>query len=484
MINKNLYLFNQLNITLFIGGLSMEISFTSYGAAECVLGSKHLLQVDNYRMLLDVGLEYGDKIKPFAFDPKTIDSLFLSHGHVDHIGRVFDLVDAGFSGKIYCHPATKDFLGMQLNGEINTYAKNKKNNKQPKIQIAKTMDDIINRTISVHYGENIKLTDYLHRTSIDAGHIVGSEQEIFTVLGDRQIKIGFSGDLGRRDNATAIVKHPNELPKNLDFYILEGTYGAKRHNKSNIVDELSDWIEKAYLGGGKIIFPSFTLQRAQNLLAHLFEVYQQKRIPKEMKIFVDSPSIVKVNNFMLRHTYCFDPKARQQFSNKNHNPFKFPGLYYTRDHAESQNLLNNNQSAIIVTSSGMCNGGRIENYLDDALKDSRNYLVLISYQAKGTIGEKLINNEKQIIHAKKIVDVNATIGNIHGFSSHSDCNETITHLKNCKNPAKGEDFSGIFLVHGEKQSLIDLKQELNNVGYQNVVIAEPEKKYDLMGMLK
>lgn len=462
----------------------MEISFTSYGAAECVLGSKHLLQVGDYRMLLDVGLEYGDKIKPFAFDPKTIDSLFISHGHVDHMGRVFDLVDNGFSGNIYCHPATKDFLEMQLNEEINKYAKIKKNNKLPKKQVAKTIEDIINRTIGLDYDENIKLTDYLHRTSLDAGHIVGSEQEIFTVQDERQIKIGFSGDLGRRDNATAIVKHPSELPKDLDFYIMESTYGARRHNKSNIVEELGDWIEKAYLSGGKIIFPSFTLQRAQNLLVHLFEVYQQKRIPKGMKIFIDSPSIEKVNNFMLRHTYCFDPKAQQQFANKNHNPFKFPGVHYTRDHAESQNLLNNNQSAIIIASAGMCNGGRIENYLDDALSDSRNYLVLISHQAKGTIGEKLINNEKQIIHAKKWVDVNATIGKIHGFSSHSDCSETIAHLKNCKDPAKGEDFSGLFLVHGEKQNLIDLKQELNNVGYQNVIIAEPEKKYDLMSMLK
>ncbi len=459
----------------------MNVTFTSYGAAECVAGSRHLLTVNDYKLLVDIGYEHSHLPEPLGFDSASLDALVLTHGHADHVGRLYELVYQGFCGPIYTHPATKDICRVQLEEEliISMFRKGKRV-KQHQIDRAKQeIEKIVDRITPIPYGQKQVLTQSLTRTTLDAGHLIGSEQELFTV---DNITIGCGGDLGRTDAEIPFTRKPEQLPKNLDFYVLEGTYGTKVHTRTrSFSDELIDWIQLAHSRGGKLVFPTFSIQRAQHMLIYLFHLYEQKKIPK-IDIVFDSPSAEKVNKIVLKHINCLDVLTQKLFTNATHNPFRFSALKYTRNTQESIALGSRKTPAVIITSSGMCNGGRVENYLAKIIQDKRNVLVLTGYQAQGTKGSYLANGAHEIRVKGKKVYVNATIGKVHGFSGHSDCQESIKHLKSSNDPNKGEDFAGIFLVHGEKQNLCDLKQMLNSVGFRNVVVAEKGKTYNLYEM--
>ena len=460
------------------------LTLTSYGAAECVAGSKHLLQIDNQKILVDIGHEYKDVRPDFEFDPKSLDALIITHAHADHMGRLFDLERRGFNGTIYCHAATRDLCRVQLEGElIGARFRNGGRMSGYEITAAKrAINDLLRKTTSFPYEQEHPISPCATRTTLDAGHIIGSEQNILVV--DKSISIGFSGDLGRTDVDTPMTCPPGKLPKHLDFYVLEGTYGAKRHQETtNVKEELAEWIEKAYATRGKLVFPAFSMQRTQNILIYLFQLYQEDKIPKDMPIYFDSPSAQKINGVMLFHKECFDLDAKQIFSDATYHPFHFPQLRYVRSKADSISLPAKPGAGIIITASGMCHGGRVENYLDDILASKRNFLVLTGYQAPGTPGYQLEKGVDEISFKGRKIPVKATIGRIRGFSGHSDCDESIKHIKESNDPAKGEDFKGIFLVHGEKQELQDLKQELHNAGYKKVIVVEHGKAYDLGSML-
>ncbi len=462
----------------------MNLTFTSYGAAECVAGSKHLLCVDDYNLLVDIGYEYNAKQHPLGFDPKELDALVLTHGHADHVGRLHELVYQGFSNPIYCHPATRDLCRIQLEETLITSMRRNRKVKQRDIEAAKKdIEAIISSINVVPYGQETMLAPNIKRCTLDAGHLIGSEEEIFTI--DEKIKVCFSGDLGRTDADIPFTRKPECLPRNLDFFVLEGTYGTKMHSKTrSIREELMDFIMLASKQGGKLVFPIFSIQRTQHLLVYLFQLYESGNIPRNMKIVLDSPSAEKVNAIIIKHLDSLDEKTRKLFADSHYNPFLFPALEYTRNAQESIALGSRRTPTIIVTSSGMCNGGRIENYFADIIQDKRNVLVLTSYQAKGTKGSYLANGAKEIYLHRRKIPINAFIGRIHGFSGHSDCKESIAYLRQSNDPLAGEDFAGIFLVHGDKQNLYDLKQELDTSGFRNVIVAEKGKAYDLMQMYR
>ncbi len=472
----------------------MDIQF--FGAAGEVTGSKHLITLNNgHKILLDCGLFQGGETdedtyfrnEHLGFDPQSIDCLILSHAHIDHSGLIPMLVKEGFNGLIYTTPQTKDLCQVMLEDsahiqQIDTEELNKDRiaaGKKAVKPLYKKSDvrKALEYFIDVGLEREIEILDGVSFHFTDTGHILGSAAIHLQVQEDPEemeepIKLSFTGDVGRPGDK--ILRSPEPF-RQADVVLTESTYGIKKHDAPDTLDQkLADAVwEACDKNHGKLLIPAFSLDRTQDLVYILNNLYQQGKLPN-VKIFVDSPLANKVTTIMRENTSTFNHDMLKKMR-ENPQPFQFETLYYTEGKDDSKALNHIQEPAVIISSSGMMEGGRIVHHLIHHIEEPQNTLLIVGFSAPGTLGREFIDRNEAVMIFGKSYQVRAQVKAIDGFSAHADAQELVDYLS-CQDPDKLEH---LFLVHGEEEALSQMKERLQQVGYRNVTVPHLNERYNL-----
>ena len=459
----------------------MEIQFI--GAAHEVTGSQHLLTINSKKILLDCGMFQGhrketfEKNRQFTYDPSGIDVMLLSHAHIDHCGNIPNLVRKGFNGHIYTTSATVDLCQIMLRDSAYlqerdvTYVNREriKKGKTP-FEALYTVDDVekaMKHFIGVQYDKPINVSPGVNATFRDAGHILGSAGISLEIEEPgKKINFGFSGDIGRP--GTPILHDPDIL-RNLDVLIMESTYGNRIHPVSNEVEEeLTKIIQKTISAGGKVIIPAFAVGRTQLLVYILHKLWQQNRIPL-FSIYVDSPLALKATEIFRLHPECFDQETYRLFLNDHEDPFGFEKLIYTRSVDDSKALNDLKVPYVVISASGMAEGGRILHHLKNNIGNKNNLILFVGYAAKNTLARKIMDGDEWVSIFGDMYEVKSKVEKMDYFSGHADQKELLDYLN--FNPP--EKLKNIFLVHGEEDQAIPLMDKIKNKGYESVKYPTP-----------
>ncbi len=441
----------------------MKLKFC--GAAKIVTGSCYHIESKGKQYLVDCGMFQGRKeitrlnYEKFPFDPRKIDFLFLTHAHIDHSGLIPKLVAQGFKGKILATSATKDLCKIMLEDsahvqELDIERENRRRLREglkPRKPLY-TEEDAKNSTQyfrTVKYDKLYKVNENIKVRYRDAGHIVGAA--IIEVFVEGK-KLVFSGDLGQWGNS--IVKNPT-LIEDADYVFVESTYGDRLHKDKKLgEEELLKYIQETYKKGGKLMIPSFAIERTQELLYAIHKFHKKKLMPNE-KVFLDSPLAIKATRIFRKHTEVYNNEI-----SKDGDPFNFPGLTFTPKVNDSMQLNNYKEPCVIIAGSGMCTGGRIRHHFKHGIWNPRNTVLFVGYQAEGTLGRYILEGAKRIRMMGIEVLVKAKIAKISSFSAHADYKDLLKWIGGFKEKPKK-----IFIVHGEERSSSAFKDKLEKRGY-------------------
>ncbi len=445
----------------------MKIRFC--GATGFVTGSCYLLDTGKTKVLVDCGMYQGSKeitrknYQEFLFNPGEVDALFLTHAHIDHSGLIPKLVKAGFKGEIYGTEATLDLAEVMLADsahiqELDTEHENKRRERKGEkprkpLYEQKDVEEAIKLFKKIKYNTEVNFNEFRFFFR-DAGHILGSAHiELFVNEGSGEKKIIFSGDIGQWD--VPIINDPT-LFEHADYVFIESTYGDRLHREKQPRDEiLHDIIKETYEKGGKLLIPSFAIERTQEIIYAINKMIENGDFPP-LKIYLDSPLAIKATEIFKKHKELYDEEARNDFP----NPFNLKQLEYTSKTEESIALNNREESCIIIAGSGMCTAGRIRHHLKHGLWNPKNTVVFVGYQAEGTLGRIILEGAKKVKMMGTEVAVKADIKRIHSFSAHADYLELIKWAEGFK--TRPEKF---FIVHGEQKSSESLADKLNEKGF-------------------
>lgn len=446
----------------------MKITFL--GAAQEVTGSKYLIEHDNKKILVDCGLFQGigsDKknLEPFAVDPKTIQAVVLTHAHIDHTGYIPRLVKDGFKGKIFCSQGTYELCKILLPdcGAIQEEEAKKQTSQGNSVVPLYTKSDALKALQLFHtinFDSAIKITQSLQVTLVHSGHIIGSS---FVILSDGKSTITFSGDLGRFHQE--LLKTP-QLLKNTDYLVMESTYGDRSHHVQNALQILRELIDDVVRTKGTLIIPAFAVGRSQIILYYLYQLKQQNRLPN-IPIFLDSPSAIHASNIM-----CYFPKELDVSIAECKNILAIAELTDTIQASKSINRVHS--PMIIISASGMAEGGRILHHFKHHITDEKTIVLFVGFQAEGTLGYDLIHGAKTIKVDEESYNVHAKIKMIDSFSAHADDQEILDWLGYFeKQPKK------VFITHGEIQSSQSLQQKIEKRFNWSVIIPKYLESFDL-----
>jgi metallo-beta-lactamase family protein len=404
----------------------------------------------------------------FPYNPGTVSHLLLTHAHIDHSGLIPKLVRNGFSGSILSTPATADLCRIMLADsahiqEIEAEWRNRKKmraGRQRLIEPLYTQDDAdaaMEYFMPITYGNDILLSPHVRARFSDAGHILGSAIiELWVKEKDRELKIVFSGDLGSINQP--IISDPTYI-QNADVVFIESTYGNRIHkSKESTYQELREVVIAAHKDGGNVVIPAFAVERTQEVLYILNELYQKKQIPY-MDVYIDSPLAISATEIFLKHTECFDKATVNKLRAGNH-PLDFPGMHFSRSAEESMRLNDIKKGAIIIAASGMAHAGRIKHHLRYNLWRPEAHIVFVGYQAQGTTGRLIVDGARRVKIFGEEVTVKAKIHTIGGFSAHADRDGLLKWLRHF-NP---KPYATV-IVHGEPSSSLAfsnyVSEELN-----------------------
>jgi len=442
----------------------MKISF--YGAAKRVTGSNFLVEHQNTKFLVDCGLFQGDKEanlenwNNFIFDPRDIDFVIVTHSHIDHIGRLPLLYKNGFRGKVYSTKPTKEFADIFLEDEYGILADFAKENNIEKLFDTSDILGISNQFESYDYYQEIAAKNNVKIKFYDAGHILGSA--IVEVIVDNKTII-FSGDLG---NPPVPILRDTDFIKKADYLILESTYGDRNHEpyKDRLL-KLERIVEETCNNNGTLLIPAFAMERTQEIIYELNQLIKEGKV-KNIPIFIDSPLAIKVTQSYRNFPTYFDKDALEWIKN-NEDFFDFPELKFIKSSEESKKLDNLPGKKIIIAGSGMSTAGRILFHEKRYLSDPSTILLIVGYQAKGTLGRLLKEQTKQVIISGQNVTVRAKIEIIEAYSAHADLERLKYWVSKIEKPIEK-----IFLVHGEPEAQDNLMHRLQEE--QGIDIYIPE----------
>ena len=454
----------------------MKLQF--FGGAQTVTGSQFVLSVNGRSACLECGLFQGrrsesyEKNLNFRFDPKTTDCLILSHAHIDHSGNIPNFVKKGFSGPIYATPPTVDLCRIMLRDSAHLQLKdiefvNAKKHKQhdTPLEPLYTIQDVeacLDKFVAVPYRKPFSPIPGVTANFRDAGHILGSAGVSFEITENgRTLRFGFTGDIGRPN--MAIIQDPDVL-RDIDVLMMESTYGNRRHNQSGQVEEeLAAIIRDTAATGGKIIIPAFAVGRTQQLVYHLHKLFNEDRIP-DMPVFVDSPLACGATEIFRQHPECMDRETNRVFLAGHEDPFGFSRLKYIHDINESKALNGLTYPHIIISSSGMCEGGRILHHLRNNIENPKNLVLFVGYAAKETLARKLMDGNRVVRIFGMEHTVKCRVKILDAFSAHADSQELLDYAA-LTPPGK---LGHIILVHGEEDQALPLREALLSRGYKNV----------------
>jgi len=466
------------------------------GAVKGVTGSCHLIEYGGKRLLLDCGMFQGRdeklNLQELDFDPTTIDYLLLSHSHIDHSGRIPLLVKQGFEGTIYCSKATFDLCEIMLLDsahiqEMEAEWENRKAKRagKPAVEPLYTKDDAnesLDYFYPILYGQIIRVDDHLTIRFNDAGHVLGSSIiEMWIKKDDEVIKIVYSGDLGTKDKP--ILNDPSII-ESADYVIMEATYGNRVHEDARVREEtLINIILKTVLRGGTVVIPSFAVGRTQEIIyelnkyydSHLADFGTTTNLLEKIPVYVDSPLATKATQVFHRNAGVFDEEAKDLLK-KGDNPLSFSNLHFVQNAEESKKLNFSDEPKIIISSSGMCEAGRIKHHLKHNLWKRNSSIVFVGYQAEGTLGRRIRDGAKTVKIFGEEIYVNAEVYNVEGFSGHADKNGLMNWLKGFR-----EKPCRLFIVHGEGEAKEDFAREVRSQLGIECIIPEYNEVYEIMG---
>lgn len=433
------------------------ITLTSLGGAETVTGSKHLLKTPELTILIDCGLFQGVKYlreqnwMPLNTDVSEIDAIILTHAHLDHCGYIPLIVKNGFKGKIYMSGPTKELTKLilldsaKLQEEDAEKANRHHYTRHNPAKPLYTINDA-ERSFKQFYvideNEEIRLSDHISCMFKPCGHIIGACSVKITCF---EKIIVFSGDIGRNHSA---VLAPPDFFSQADFLVMESTYGDRLHENKDLSDQLEYWINKTLKDRGNIIIPCFAVGRAQEIMYILQELKNENKIPVSIPVVLDSPMAASAAEIMVRYSgyTLVDTQKWNDIIEK---------IYITKDYTETQEIIAEKKSKIIIAGSGMITGGRVLEYLKHYIGDSRNTVLIVGFQAEGTRGRALLNRSHELKMHGKFYEVRAHIAEITGLSAHADQSELIEWVKKYEIPPKQ-----IMLVHGESSALEALRVKI------------------------
>lgn len=448
------FLFNIL-YTLDMANIA-KVTFC--GGTGSVTGANFLLEAEGKKILVDCGLTQGMKLAddinwdPFPYDPKTIDILFITHAHVDHIGRIPKLIYDGFRGKIYSTAPTKALTLPMLEDTVGILAKSTLHDLN-KIYTEDNVKMALSLWQGFEYHEKIQLSDKFEVSFRNAGHILGSAMVEFILNGK---KILFTGDLG---NSPSPLLPDTDKITDIDYLIMESVYGDRNHeSREDRKKFLQEAIQDNYHRKGTLIIPTFSLERSQELLFELDSMVEEDRIPV-MPIFLDSPLAIRLTDVFKQFKNYFNETAQKALSQGKHM-FDFPGLHSTLKSEDSKLILTVANPKIIIAGSGMSSGGRIIHHEKNYLPDPNNTLLLTGYQAVGTMGRLIQEGVKTVhIYGEDVV-VRAHVVTISGYSGHKDSDHLVDFVEDTQDTIKK-----VFVVMGEPKSSLFLVQKLrDNLG--------------------
>lgn len=463
----------------------------SQGAAQEVTGSRHVLDTGKSKIMVDCGAFQGkrqesdEKNRAWDGAEAGVSAVVLTHAHFDHCGLIPLLCKNGYKGNVYSTSATRDLANLILLDSAKIQDRDaaflrkraaKRGEKFTWEPLYREADVIsaMEQFVTVSYRRPMFITADTEVSLYDAGHILGSSLAHVTVTGENGEKtsIGFSGDLGRKNKP--IIRDPSLIPP-VDYLIMESTYGDRLHEPAeDVLESLARIVGRTVKQGGKLIIPAFAVERTQDIIFFLHMLADKGRIPKA-PIYVDSPMAVSATAIFKLHPECYDEETRKIFTDHHKNPFGFNNLEFVESVEESKRLNELTGPAIIISSSGMCEAGRILHHLAHNISDPKNTILIVGFMAKDTLGRKIKDLDRQIKIFGETYIRRAEVEEIGALSSHADYREIWDYVSRLDLTK----LKKIFLVHGEEEAQAHLKDFLLSNGIKAVEIIEKDKTYEL-----
>lgn len=444
----------------------MHIEF--YGATSGITGSCHILRANEHLVLLDCGLIQGRREveaknrDPFPFSPDKISAVVLSHGHIDHSGRIPLLVKQGYRGPIYAQNATCDLCKIMLQDSASLQERDaeyenkwRSQKKKPLVEPLYTMEDAqkaLENVVGLRYREKREIFPGITICFQDAGHILGSSSvEVWMEEDGREQKIVFSGDLGQYD--TPILNDPAVI-QFADHILIESTYGNRRHrDRQKTINEIGGIVSKAQEEHGNLLIPAFSIGRSQEILYFMGVYYDEWELDR-WNVFLDSPMAIKASKVYWEYPHLYDEDATRLRRMVNEMPH-LRNLHLSSTVADSMAINNIKSGAIIIAGSGMCNGGRIIHHLKRNISQKGAHIMIVGYQANGTLGRKLVDGHEQVKIHGALYPVRAQIHTVGGLSAHGDIDDLSRWVSNFNS----DPF--VHVVHGEVKSKQEFRDHLS-----------------------
>ena len=472
----------------------MKLQFL--GAAKQVTGSMYLLELeDGYKILIDCGTDMEREIdfetpivnkSFFPFDASLINLVVLTHAHIDHSGNIPMLFREGYEGQVLCTPPTADLTELLLFDSANLHLRrlkaaqgesNKKHKQMDRLlrkgdmYLQKDVENSLENFVTLQFNKKFTIKPGLEITFFPAGHLLGAAHLYFSITEGEEIKtIGFSGDIGRNNYPLHI--DPQILPP-VDYLVSESTYGNRIHeDKVSPMDAMEEIIRETCIDKpGRLVIPAFSVGRTQAVLYTLNRLIEERNFPA-IRVFTDSPMGRSSTKIYAKYLSYLNPEARS-FQKEYDELFDFDNLVYLQSEKESNAIQNYHEPCVIISSSGMITGGRVEKHIADNISNSYATILLIGYSAEGTLGRQLLAGSETIKVKDREYKVNARIRKIDVFSGHADQLGLLSFIKN----QQIDKLKKVFLTHGEEESMLEFRHEIQKLGFNEVILPTKNETY-------